>query len=398
MKFRTVIFKCKVNEIVHVRERLDEIAAVTEGKIWFETILQSESGTYAIICHYPESQMEIIDKYYENKVRNIQNALENELDSVRSKLTKYTHIIQGLTGRPIDEIVKSWDICDNGFGVNYRFKPNGHSTLDISMSRTKREIILEAANKNLEKENEELKKRLKSAEQSDYVTPLRDRVDVCEEKINELVEKINEHESDLDNAYTDLDIVQDKMKTLEADLDDAKKRYLNDQKDLEERLDTDFDDVYAEFQSTKDQVNDINMGYIKWSSEVSQFDERIEKLEDNMKELANNGGLGLSFNLMNARIVDNKHRSEEITRRIDILEDSIRRLQEGFCEFADDTTLNTEVNEKLDEKVSKLEDDLLENTKVIADLAKNNVENKKLKKEITALKVTLENLKNNRND
>lgn len=200
MKEKAVIFECSADAIIDIRKRLDEIASVTNGSIWFETIGQntinangSSLTKYSIICHYPESQMEIRDKYYEDKVRNIQNTFKSELDSVRNKLTKYTHIIQALTGRPIDEIVKSWDMCDNGFGVNYRFNPNGRSTLDISMSRTKREVLLE-------KENEELKKRLKSAEQSDYVTPLRDRVDICEEKIDE-------HEADLEDCKEEIDLL-----------------------------------------------------------------------------------------------------------------------------------------------------------------------------------------------
>lgn len=264
--------------------------------------------------------------------------------------------------------------------------------------------------------------------------------------VREHDEKIDELKADLDNAYTDLDIVQDKMKTIEADLDDCKRRYFNDKQELQEQLDKDFDDVYTEFSNVKDSVNDINFGYIKWSAEVSQFDERIEKLEelnknteciavntnclcgqlekkvnkfderlddykeaymhlnnadeafdrrikvleDNMKEIANNGGLGLSFNLMNARIVDNKHRNEELTRRLDALEASIHKLEEAFSEVADDTTLNTSVNEKLDEKVTKLQDDLLENTKVIADLAENNIKNRKLEKEIRGIKTRLE--------
>lgn len=121
------------------------------------------------------------------------NDLEKDYKELNDKLTKYTHIIQALTGRPIDEIVKSWGICDNGFGVNYRFKPNWRSTLDISMSRTKREVLLE-------QENEELKKRLKSAEQSDCITPLRDRVDACEEKIDE-------HEADLEDCKEEIDLL-----------------------------------------------------------------------------------------------------------------------------------------------------------------------------------------------
>lgn len=255
------------------------------------------------------------------------------------------------------------------------------------------------------------------------------------------IKAVKEHDEQIDNLRDDFNV-------LESDLDDFKKRYFNDKQEFQEQLDKDFDDVYTEFSNVKDTVNDINMGYIKWSAEVSQFNERIEKikeltknteciavntnclcgqlekkvdkfderiekiekrlddykeaymhldnadeafdrrikiLEGNMKELAMNGGLGLSFNLMNARISDNKHSIAEITRRLDILEASIHKLEEGFCEVADDTTLNTSVNENLDEKVAKLEDDLLENTKVIADLAENNIKNRQLETRLDAI-------------
>lgn len=110
---------------------------------------------------------------------------------------------------------------------------------------------------------------------------------------------------------------------------------------LQEQLEKDFADVYEEFQNTKDQVNDINMGYIKWSSEVSQFDERIEKLEENMKKIAANGGLGLSFNLMNEHVSSNK-------RDISSIKDSIDNQR---C------TLDV-ISERVDKHYKKLNNDI----------------------------------------
>lgn len=107
----------------------------------------------------------------------------------------------------------------------------------------------------------------------------------------------------------------DRINSLEGAVEAIKESIGTD--NLQEQLEKDFADVYEEFQNTKDQVNDINMGYIKWSSEVSQFDERIEKLEENMKEIAANGGLGLSFNLMNARVSSNKRDISSLRNDID---------------------------------------------------------------------------------
>lgn len=107
----------------------------------------------------------------------------------------------------------------------------------------------------------------------------------------------------------------DRINSLEGEVEAIKESIGTD--NLQEQLEKDFADVYEEFQNTKDQVNDINMGYIKWSSEVSQFDERIEKLEENMKEIAANGGLGLSFNLMNARVSSNKRDISSLRNDID---------------------------------------------------------------------------------
>lgn len=69
--------------------------------------------------------------------------------------------------------------------------------------------------------------------------------------------------------------------------------------------------------------DNLAVGYIKWSSEVSQFDERIEKLEENMKEIAANGGLGLSFNLMNERVSSNKRDISSIKNDIATIKDNI---------------------------------------------------------------------------
>lgn len=199
-------------------------------------------------------------------VRNIQNTFKSELDSVRNKLTKYTHIIQALTGRPIDEIVKSWDMCDNGFGVNYRFNPNGRSTLDISMSRTKREVLLE-------KENEELKKRLKS----DYVTPLIDRVDVCEEKINELVEKINEHEEDLDEFDEDMEDRKKDISEQDRRLDCHHNRLMS----LTERVDT----LSKQYKDLGKELDDYIDDYKEADEALERRIKTLEKRSDDWYEL-----------------------------------------------------------------------------------------------------------------
>lgn len=113
----------------------------------------------------------------------------------------------------------------------------------------------------------------------------------------------------------------DRINSLKCEVESIKESIGTD--NLQEQLEKDFADVYEEFQNTKDQVNDINMGYIKWSSEVSQFDERIEKLEENMKEIAANGGLGLSFNLMNERVSSNKRDISSLRNDIATIKDSI---------------------------------------------------------------------------
>ena len=125
--------------------------------------------------------------------------------------------------------------------------------------------------------------------------------------------------AELKNITENLDISigneSDRINSLECEVEAIKESIGTD--NLQEQLEKDFSDVYEEFQNTKDQVNDINMGYIKWSSEVSQFDERIEKLEENMKEIAANGGLRLSFNLMNECVSSNKRDISSLRNDID---------------------------------------------------------------------------------
>ena len=218
---------------------------------------------------------------------------------------------------------------------------------------------------------------------------------------------VKKHDEQIDNLYnkvsdqlaSEITAVDDRVASIEGEVEAIKESIGTD--NLQEQLDKDFDDVYTEFQSVKDTVNDINMGYIKWSSEVSQFDERIEKLEKDNRELRDEIKLlwNNAFNGLEKRIdLFGKAREDsekDINKRIDILNDSIRRLQEGFAEVADDTTLNTSVNEKLDEKVAKLQDDLLENTKVIADLAENNIKNRKLETRVNGIENKMSKMKDN---
>lgn len=161
----------------------------------------------------------------------------------------------------------------------------------------------------------------------------------------------NEWRKDIDERIEKL---KEKITKLDIDsynnLDDLRKKLFNEKQELQEQLDKDFDDVYTEFQSTKDQVNDINMGYIKWSSEVSQFDERIEKLEENMKEIAANGGLGLSFNLMNERVSSNKRDISSLRNDIDDIHNWINAhdkiLEEQSKQMSD---LGSELDEYIDD-------------------------------------------------
>ena len=371
MKEKIVIFKCDVDAIDDVREHLDAIASMTNGTVWFETISHAVAGYYNIICHYDESKFS-----WEDRTVKEDNA---HIDTLYSEITAIDDRVASVEGE------------------------------------------VEAIKDSIGSENIKI---------------------------------------DLDNAYTDLDIVQDKMKTIETDLDDCKRRYFNDKQELQEQLDKDFDDVYTEFSNVKDSVNDINFGYIKWSAEVSQFDERIEKLEDNMKEISANGGLGCSFNLMNERISSNKRdisslrnaigdldrklddykesymhlnnadeafdrrikalerafkgqadQNLNVNRRIDALEASIHKLEESFSVIADDNLSLNAIFSKNNEDIDRLEElcdamsseiaatkdnmkdmkfELSENTKVIADLAENNIKNRKLEKEIRGIKTRLE--------
>ena len=129
---------------------------------------------------------------------------------------------------------------------------------------------------------------------------------------------INDIDRKMNSRYADN---LNKINALKKEVEAIKESIGTD--NLQEQLEKDFADVYEEFQNTKGQVNDINMGYIKWSSEVSQFDERIEKLEENMKEIAANGGLGLSFNLMNERVSSNKRDISSIKNDIATIKDNI---------------------------------------------------------------------------
>lgn len=156
-------------------------------------------------------------------------------------------------------------------------------------------------------------------------------------KFDDVNQAINDVDRKMNNRYADN---LNKINGLKKEVEAIKESIGTD--DLQGQLDKDFKDVYNEFQSVKDMVNDINFGYIDWSSEVSQFDERIEKLEDNMKDLAANGGLGLGFNLMN--------------KRIDVLEASIHKLEESFSEVADD-------NLSLNAIISKNNEDIEETRK-----------------------------------
>ena len=158
--------------------------------------------------------------------------------------------------------------------------------------------------------------------------------------------------AELKNITENLDISigneSDRINSLEGEVEAIKESIGTD--NLQEQLEKDFADVYEEFQNTKDQVNDINMGYIKWSSEVSQFDERIEKLEENMKEIAANGGLRLSFNLMNERVSSNKRDISSLRNDIDHIRNWInihdRAHREELKQMSD---LGSELDEYIDD-------------------------------------------------
>lgn len=237
---------------------------------------------------------------------------------------------------------------------------------------------LEAIKENVKEKYNALDRRIKSIEEElawdKWKNDLPDnfcsnRIDSVEKQYKDLAEDVEDCKKEIDilfnHAFDGLekrvdkeqyDDVNQAINDVKSDLDNFKnevnrkieKVCLYEIHSLGRRCDKDFDDVYDEFQSVKDTINDINFGYIDWSSKMSTAIEHIEetrkhvmsfydgefidtfnKVDDRLKKLEK------TVNGLNSIVGEIGNRLEKIENfvadtDVDYLEARVRGLEETF--------------------------------------------------------------------
>jgi len=99
---------------------------------------------------------------------------------------------------------------------------------------------------------------------------------------------------------------------------------------LKEQLDKDFDDVYTEFQNTKDQFNDIEFGYIDWSSKMSSAIDEMEKVKKTVKGL---NSLVATLGERNGVLSDDIYELQRVIISSDIENISIKAMNQKLIDL-----------------------------------------------------------------
>jgi len=158
---------------------------------------------------------------------------------------------------------------------------------------------------------------------------------------------------------------------------------------LQEQLEKDFADVYTEFQNTKDKVNDIEFGYIDWSSKMSSAIDEMEKVKETVKGLnslvATLGEQnGVLSDKIESGIEENRHYRLSVTEQLGTIRSRLKAI--------DNLENTNEVHWINIQGLDKKLDELIHN---VAELEKDQVDiNSKVAKKLDDYKEALEKKSN----
>lgn len=120
---------------------------------------------------------------------------------------------------------------------------------------------------------------------------------------------------------------------------------------LQEQLEKDFADVYEEFQNTKDQVNDIEYGYIDWSSKMSSAIDEMEKVKKTVKGL---NSLVATLGERNGVLSDNIYELQRIIISSDIKNISIKAMNQKLIDLGRELDDYKEADEALEKCIKDM--------------------------------------------
>lgn len=152
-------------------------------------------------------------------------------------------------------------------------------------------------------------------------------------------ENIDTCQNDIDTCLNDMDCLRricnnrhadnvNKINALKKEVESIKESIGTD--NLQEQLEKDFSDVYEEFQDTKDKVNDIEFGYIDWSSKMSSAIDEMEKVKDTLKSL---NSLVVTLGERNGVLSDDIYKLQRVIISSDIENISIKDMNQKLIDL-----------------------------------------------------------------
>lgn len=127
-----------------------------------------------------------------------------------------------------------------------------------------------------------------------------------------------------------LDNHADRINVLEDEVEAIKESIGTD--NLQEQLEKDFADVYTEFQNTKDKVNEIEFGYIDWSSKMSSAIAEMTKVKETVKGLNSlvttlGERNGVLSDKLESGIEENRHYRLSVTEQLGTIRSRLKAIE-----------------------------------------------------------------------
>ena len=210
------------------------------------------------------------------------------------------------------------------------------------------EAIKNRTNYQLEAIKENIKEKYNNVNQAinDVEANLDNFKDETDGKMDDIYDTLHRHgenidtcQNDIDTCLNDMDCLRricnnrhadnvNKINSLKKEVEAIKESIGTD--NLQEQLEKDFSDVYEEFQDTKDKVNDIEFGYIDWSSKMSSAIDEMEKVRDTVKGL---NSLVATLGERNGVLSDNIYELQRVIISSDIENISIKAMNQKLIDL-----------------------------------------------------------------
>jgi chromosome segregation ATPase len=238
---------------------------------------------------------------------------------------------------------------------------------------------LEAIKENVKEKYNTLDKRIKSIEEELAWDKWKN--DLPDNFCSNRIDSLEKWRNDFTECYTV------NITNLRKEVEAIKESIGTD--NLKEQLDKDFDDVYEEFENTKDKVNDIEFGYINWSYKMSSAIDEMEKVKETVKGLnslvATLGERnGVLSDKIESGIEENIHYRLSITEQLGTIRSRLKAI--------DNLENTNEVHWINIQGLDKKLDELIHN---VAELEKDQVDiNSKVAKKLDDYKEALEKKSN----